>query len=200
MCRQSVPCLGKHSALLLRAPDGLVRPALPPSPTFPERRQCAFGTCCRSFHVLCARAAGQHLTFRATDGEPLAFCELHSRPTFEKMVSGVDWGWLAGAGLESGQSGQYSIEQAGCTVQAWRTMLTQTPEAVPPTPIWSRWRSMWMGSASWTCGDRCWRGRTGAAERRERMKAEGGPLVGVRVCLRVSNLFYLILHVLYTCV
>lgn len=48
--------------------------------------QCAMGTCCRSFHVLCGHVAGQTLTFRSTDGEPLAFCELHSRPAFEKLV------------------------------------------------------------------------------------------------------------------
>ncbi|KAL4452519.1 hypothetical protein ABPG75_008181 [Micractinium tetrahymenae] len=48
--------------------------------------QCAFGTCCRSFHVLCGRAAGQQLHFRTTDGEPLAFCALHSKPTFAKLV------------------------------------------------------------------------------------------------------------------
>ena len=48
--------------------------------------QCAFGTCLRSFHVTCGRAAGQHLAFRATDGEPLPFCGLHSKPAFSKMV------------------------------------------------------------------------------------------------------------------
>ena len=82
-----VPAL-PHVPIHLHAPVA-VRPFSVACPTpLAWRRQCAFGTCCRSFHVLCGRAAGQQLTFRATDGEPLAFCELHSRPAFEKMVRG----------------------------------------------------------------------------------------------------------------
>lgn len=39
--------------------------------------------------MLCGRAAGQQLHFRATDGEPLAFCGMHSKPTFAKLVRGL---------------------------------------------------------------------------------------------------------------
>lgn len=46
--------------------------------------QCAYGRCCRAFHVLCGRAAGQVLTFRLADGEPLAFCETHSAAAYEE--------------------------------------------------------------------------------------------------------------------
>lgn len=89
-------CLQCHH-LQVASTAGSIRSLLPGPPPPAWRRQCAFGTCCRSFHVLCGRAAGQQLTFRATDGEPLAFCELHSRPAFEQMVGAGSWEGAGGS-------------------------------------------------------------------------------------------------------
>ena len=47
-----------------------------------ECSQCSYSSCCRPFHVLCGRAAGNLLTFRTTDGEPLQFCSTHSGERF----------------------------------------------------------------------------------------------------------------------
>lgn len=44
--------------------------------------QCSFGTCCRAFHVLCGHLNKQVHSFRITDGEPMAFCSLHSTKKF----------------------------------------------------------------------------------------------------------------------
>ncbi|BDA48803.1 probable protein Jade-3 at C-terminar half [Coccomyxa sp. Obi] len=46
--------------------------------------QCSFGVCWRSFHVLCARNAGNLMVFRESDGFPLGFCALHSKDRFAR--------------------------------------------------------------------------------------------------------------------
>ncbi|CAL8463334.1 g2868 [Coccomyxa elongata] len=46
--------------------------------------QCCFGVCWRSFHVLCARNAGNLMVFRESDGAPLMFCALHSKDRFAR--------------------------------------------------------------------------------------------------------------------
>ncbi|GAB4818775.1 hypothetical protein N2152v2_005821 [Parachlorella kessleri] len=51
--------------------------------------QCSFTNCCRPFHVMCARAAGQVLTFREMDGEPLAFCSVHSAGRYERSRDAI---------------------------------------------------------------------------------------------------------------
>lgn len=46
--------------------------------------QCSYGSCCRSFHVLCGRHAGHVVTFR-NNGDPVAFCATHSSKNFMRM-------------------------------------------------------------------------------------------------------------------
>lgn len=55
--------------------------------------QCSYGSCCRPFHTLCGRFADpvHELTF-TMDGEALAFCNVHSRPSFMKVRDGMQLG------------------------------------------------------------------------------------------------------------
>jgi hypothetical protein len=115
------------------------------APAAAARSQCSFGTCCRSFHVLCGRAAGQQLTFRAQDGEPLQFCELHSRPTFEKMVRRAgrqaDSRAVAAAVLRM-LGGAAPLQGPGCDLALTLALLLDLP---------CRWRSMSRASGNWSC-------------------------------------------------
>lgn len=141
------------------------------------RRQCAFGTCCRSFHVLCGRAAGQQLTFRATDGEPLAFCELHSRPAFDKMVRAVvaarhgsGAAWLQGDG--SGQAGRRQARELLGSSRGGREPGRASRSHLTRRPCCCRGRrlkSMWTASGRWSCAG--WRRR----RRRGRRAAAAAP-------------------------
>lgn len=192
-CAPSPPCGLIH----LHAHVPVIQP-LPRSLLLAWRRQCAFGTCCRSFHVLCGRAAGQQLTFRATDGEPLAFCELHSRPAFEKMVSGaedlgMEWEELKGRML-SQKIGH--CRWGFCSKFAsWRNEDACT--AGDPTPSVSpllhglglscRWRSMWMASALWSCGGRQrvgMRATTAAVQRAAAERQLGGGRITLLHCIQ----------------
>ena len=149
-------------------------------PTLRWRRQCAFGTCCRSFHVLCARGAGQQLAFRATDGEPLAFCELHSRPAFEKLVrssrclgrrarrregcwsagrcweAGRQCAWLGNIRSRLARSHLHLHPSAWRHLSARRHLLTDRSHPPRPPPPNRSATSTSTASGSWTCGGRCW--------------------------------------------
>jgi len=75
-------------------------------------RQCSYGSCCKGFHVLCGRFAGYHLTF-SLDGEPLAFCNVHSRPQYSRVRQAMAEGKDAEEAMEIAAAGGEDSEGEG---------------------------------------------------------------------------------------
>lgn len=114
---------------MLRLPPAALDPLARRCPV-PERRQCVFGTCLKSFHVLCGRAAGQQLMFRASDGEPLPFCDLHSKPAFEKMVRCLHVACSGGPDLAAGVHRLVAAARGRSSAG-----FAQGAECLPPSPL-----------------------------------------------------------------
>ncbi|KAL4538894.1 hypothetical protein Ndes2526B_g02830 [Nannochloris sp. 'desiccata'] len=74
--------------------------------------QCSYGSCCKGFHVLCGRFAGYQLTF-SLDGEPLAFCNVHSRPQYSRVRQAMAEGKDAEEAMEIAAAVGEASEEEG---------------------------------------------------------------------------------------